>query len=217
MTMRRVVLLTVVLAALAAAVGAGVASSRADDPRAAVPTPNRQSAAASQTPAPELPAHAALIASTRQSVGTFKTKKGDQVELIAGDLAPDFDLLTTVLEDAKVTTQQACVLDRGNGYAGLSCAAKPLFKRSLVLYSTTAAGGPATTEYTEYYISGLVHPKVARIEAVTSAGGTVAADLSGKGAFFLELGREQLAQGVIVTNLRLYGANGALLEDRSLK
>ena len=214
--MKRVIPLTIVLAALLTAIGVGVASSRADDPPAATRASNSRPVAASQRPAAELPAQAALIASTRRSIGTFKTKKGDQVELIAGDLAPDFELLTKVLDDARVTKEQTCVLDKGNGYAGLACAAKPLFTRSLVLYSTTAAGGPETTDYTEYYISGLVHPKVSRIEAVTSAGGSVAADLNDKGAFFLELGREQLAQGVTVTNLRLYGASGALVEDRPL-
>lgn len=212
-----VVVVAVVAGSLVGVLSAGSGNSPIEETAVASGKAKNTLRPIASSPAKSSTGQAPLIASTQQRLGTFRTESGEQIDVFLGDLSPGFKLLGHTGQPALDSRVRACVWTRGEEFSGLGCRAKPLFGRSTVKFSETAAGGPSPSDHTEYFISGVASPLVSRIEAITSSGESLRAELSAGRAFFVQLSSEQLARDVLVTDLRIYGADGSVIEDVDLQ
>jgi hypothetical protein len=159
------------------------------------------------------PAPSGFDPTTIEQRGSFRSSTGDVLQVFDGDLLSTDPLADVIPKDDN--RPRRCVRTVDREYASTVCDAKPLFQSSNLLFGQTASGGPDPRERTEYFISGLASARVGRIDAVTTEG-VISVQVSKKLGFFFELTRDQLARGVTVTLLEVYGKNGSLIESISL-
>lgn len=122
--------------------------------------------------------------------------------LRSGELHPSFD---------RDPVPPRCVVEIGPRYSGVACGHP--FANSDLFFLEGTEGGPTAGTETARSISGLCSPRVARIEAVDSSGAITQGQVSGAGAFFVELPATALAKGLRFEALRAYDRNDALIEQ----
>lgn len=155
-------------------------------------TPASASAATVDSPS-------SIVRERRHLRATFRSRRGDAFRVFAAEAAD---------------TGDTCVVSVGRGFGARACTARP-FERSRALFVESASGGPAGPQRTDFEVSGLLAPDVARATVVDTGGHAWPVQLQG-GAFFFELPRAQLARGVDALQLRLYDEAGVLLEGVAL-
>lgn len=143
--------------------------------------------------------------------GTFRNARGRELDVLDGDASPTSQAAAGPFAETDKKPQR-CVRTVGEGYASTVCGFAPLFQSSDVLFGESASGGPAPSDRTEYFISGIASARVGRIDAITSDGVALAAKISQANGFFVELTPDQLARGVTVVRLDVYGQNGARIQ-----
>jgi hypothetical protein len=139
--------------------------------------------------------------------GTFTSLRGERHYIFEGslrsrELHPAFD---------HDPVPPRCVVEVGPRYAGVACGHP--FANSDLFFLEGTEGGPTAGTETARSISGLCSPQVARVEAVDSSGAITQGQVSGAGAFFIELPATALAKGLRFEALRAYDRNGALIEQ----
>jgi hypothetical protein len=160
---------------------------------------------------------APLTPETMSKRGTFRSHRGYSTDVYEGDVAPEWNprsKLSGPLAQGKAP--RGCVLARGGGFGALTCRVRPIFGQSNVLFLESASGGPSPRERAEYAIVGIASLRVTRVEAITSNGNMLQAEISSNHAFFLELSQEQLSRGATVTHLRIYGPGKSPIEQIAL-
>jgi hypothetical protein len=212
----RVVVGVCAVAALAlAAFGAGVFPTDTREPirhqaRSATP-------ASTEIAAPDdrlMSSSDGLVSSTRDVRGLFRRLHGGHVRVAEADLDPTWNAATTIKE--KPRAAKSCVEVRSERATGFTCARKPLFRETNLLFLESFVGGPSRTDRTEYVVAGIASARVHEITVVMSDGSVAPAQLSTRGAFLFELSRSQLVVGTTATHLRAYSADGSLVEQVSL-
>jgi hypothetical protein len=149
-----------------------------------------------------------MVPSTVTSHGSFASTRGARFYVFDGLLRPG--ALGT--SSAGGSASLRCVTAVGSDFSGVGCGRDPL-RNSNVFFFEGSEGGPTSETQTEHYISGLISPRVARVEAVDSAGGVEQAQVNRFGAFFVELPTTALETGVRFETLRVYDANGELIQQ----
>ena len=128
--------------------------------------------------------------------------------------APDGERFT-ISEGRTKDGAKVCVVSAGPGAAGSACDT-PGFTKSPVLWVEGFSAGPGGTPISEWELSGLAAPSVARLELVDSTGAQRPVHLGRGNAFFVALSREELKRGVTATALKVYAGDGSLLTSVGL-
>jgi hypothetical protein len=99
------------------------------------------------------------------------------------------------------------------GGSGATCVDGDLFATRKVAFSVASEGGP--DDVTELYVSGVVAPPVRAASVVLTDGSAVPLALTEERGFLRESTASELQAHVYPAALRLYGANGKLLQTIS--
>ena len=148
-----------------------------------------------------------IVPSSVTPHGSFRSLRGERHYIFEGSLRSD-ELHPTFDRDP---VPPRCVVEVGPRYSGAACGHP--FANSDLFFLEGTEGGPTPGTETVRLISGLCSRRVARIEAVDSSGAITQGQVSGAGAFFIELPATALAKGLRFEALRAYDRNGALIEQ----
>jgi hypothetical protein len=198
MTRGRLIAAFLVLGAGAIAV---VLATRPAHPGAPRVTPRGELIASRTGPSPDDAFRRKLLdRSTLQKRDEFVTPDGAHFTIYQGRTE----------DGAKV-----CVASAGRGALGSACDA-PGFAISPVIWVESGSAGPGGTPVTEWDLSGLAAPSVARLELVDSTGRHRPVHLGRGNAFFVALSHGELKHGVSAVSLDVYSADGSLLASIAL-
>jgi hypothetical protein len=201
MTRRRLIAMLLLAATTVAAV---TLTTRANHPTTRVIPERGASLAGARTGAAPDPdpqfAHKLLDRSTLRRRDEFSTPDGDRF---------------TIYEGRTKDRAKICVVSAGRGAAGSACDT-PGFTESPVLWVEGFSAGPGGAPITEWELSGLAAPDVARLELVDSTGSHRPAHLARGNAFFVALSHGELKHGVSAVSLDVYAADGSLLASVAL-
>jgi hypothetical protein len=121
----------------------------------------------------------------------------------------------TVFQGRTGDGAKVCVASAGRGALGGACDT-PGFTSSPVLWVEGGSAGPGGIPVTDWELSGLAAPNVARLELVDSRENRRPVHLGKGNAFFVGLSHGELKQGVKAVLLDVYDADGRLLASVAL-
>ena len=130
-----------------------------------------------------------IVPSSVTPHGSFTSLRGERHYIFEGSLRSN-ELHPTFDRDP---VPPRCVVEVGPRYSGVACGHP--FANSDLFFLEGTEGGPTAGTETARSISGLCSPRVARIEAVDSSGAITQGQVSGAGAFFIELPATALQTG----------------------
>jgi hypothetical protein len=171
--------------------------------------PASQLAAVRDTPSGREIATGVIDQTTLRRRAVFPSVRGGTFEVHHGLLLPKFNSRGADRQSSG-KSRWTCAILTGHGYSTASCDNSP-FSDSTLLFTESWSGGAEPTARTEFQVSGLASPRVARINAIDANGRTRSVHLE-NGAFFVELSQAELAAGVTLSTLRVYDASGTLVE-----
>jgi hypothetical protein len=85
-----------------------------------------------------------------------------------------------------------------------------------IAWVQSGAGGPSAAARKDLYIYGIAKPNVARVEVVSSDGTTSTVRINGNHAFYFQMPKASLAQGVEPETIRSFDAQGTQLDAMQL-
>jgi hypothetical protein len=126
---------------------------------------------------------------------------------------------------ARTTGGQACIVE--SSVTGTTPSGEPLhltgggcspdvFLGHSIAWVQSGAGGPTAAARKDLYIYGIAKPNVARIEVFSSDGTISNVRINGQHAFYFQMPKASLAQGVEPKTIRSFDAQGAQLDSMQL-
>jgi len=85
-----------------------------------------------------------------------------------------------------------------------------------IAWVQSGAGGPSASARNDLYIYGIAKPDVARVEVVSSDGTISSVGINGRHAFYFQMPKTSLEQGVEPKMIRSFDAQGTQLDQMSL-
>jgi hypothetical protein len=194
--MRRLVTITALAAALAAAAWVSLQDDDGRSVRAAL-APDRHSVAqvGNGSALERLERSAKVKAGSKRSLGTLGLSDGRKIELTL----------------AETTDGTECLIDHEAGAgASASCLEDGLFRHRRVEFSIAFEGGPDA--FDELHVTGIVAPNIRSADIVMTNGDVSPLALSKERTFVYESTRDDLQRRIRPTAFRLYGPSGRLVE-----
>jgi hypothetical protein len=144
-----------------------------------------------------------------QSVGTFSGPNGARRNVFR----------------ARTTGGEGCIVE--DSVTGTTPSGQPLhltgggcssdvFLGHSIAWVQGGAGGPSAAAKKDLYIYGIAKPNVARVEVVSSDGTTSDVRINGNHAFYFQLPKTSLAQGVEPKTIRSFDVQGTQLDAMQL-